>query len=293
MTARHRRDGFDGVEATTSDAQRLLDHADVASMASRERDLSAVTPSPRRLPLIAGDWASFCGATSMAAVGAPTVDGVDGAARDAVDAVRATTRRHRGRAGERTPSTRDAKREPSDVIEQQHRLQTTTRLRPGRARRRRADLRALHGQGAARDKAQRARPSSARAPRPNWRVKEPDAMRLRDDGDWWFVLRAGGADSASGWTRSTGRVAPRRRRITQKTHKKTRRRTSGTRRSRASSKNGSRILTSVTRSNLRPLVTIAFFASGAQGDGLQTLLAKIKAYLLQVQLRERAWPSST
>jgi hypothetical protein len=31
-----------------SDAQRLLDHASVASMASRERDSSAVTPSPRR-----------------------------------------------------------------------------------------------------------------------------------------------------------------------------------------------------------------------------------------------------
>ena len=85
--------------------------------------------------------------------------------------------------------------------------------RPGRPRRRRADLRAVHGQGAARHEGRderghlrrerRLRPE-ARASQGARRDAAPD-----DDGDWWTLFRAGGADPA--WNRIVGDTRRRRR----------------------------------------------------------------------------------
>ena len=95
-----------------SDAQRLLDHASVASMASRERDSSAVTPSPRRFLVDRGYSSRFAASRRWRAVGASTRRRRRWRGpRRRRRGTRDDARRHRGRAGERTPSTRDAKSE--------------------------------------------------------------------------------------------------------------------------------------------------------------------------------------
>ena len=95
-----------------SDAQRLLDHACVASMASRERDSSAVTPSPRRFLVDRGYSSRFAASRRWRALGASTRRRRRWRGpRRRRRGTRDDARRHHGRAGERTPSTRDAKSE--------------------------------------------------------------------------------------------------------------------------------------------------------------------------------------
>ena len=130
------------------------------------------------------------------------------------------------------------------------------------------------------------------------RVKEPDATRLLTTtaiGGLYFapaVLRSAweNASTASRWRRRDAVEA------TQKTHKKT---TQAhvwyAQITRLIPKNGLKeILTKALLGQIffGPLVTIVFFAAAcAQGDGLQTLPAKIKADLLQVQIAGAGfWP---
>ena len=126
----------------------------------------------------------------------------------------------------------------------------------------------MHGQGAlgheGRDerghlrRERRLRPE-ARASQGARRDAAPD-----DDGDWWSLLRAG----AHVWYAQITKLIP---------------------------KNGLKeILTKALLGQIffGPLVTIVFFAAAcAQGDGLSTLPAKIKADLLQVQIAGAGfWP---
>ena len=130
------------------------------------------------------------------------------------------------------------------------------------------------------------------------RVKEPDATRLLTTtaiGGLYFapaVLRSAweNASTASRWRRRDAVEA------TQKTHKKT---TQAhvwyAQITKLIPKNGLKeILTKALLGQIffGPLVTIVFFAAAcAQGDGLSTLPAKIKADLLQVQIAGAGfWP---
>ena len=109
--------------------------------------------------------------------------------------------------------------------------------RPGRARRRRADLRALHGQGAARDEGRDERGHLRRERRLRPETGKSQGARrdaaADDDCYWWTLFRAGGADAAWETRRRRRGGAAETPSTRHKTHKKkTRRRTSGTRRSR-------------------------------------------------------------
>ena len=74
--------------------------------------------------------------------------------------------------------------------------------RPGRARRRRADLRALHGQGAARDEGRDERGHLRRERRLRPETGKSQGARrdaaADDDCYWWTLFRAGGAEIGVG-----------------------------------------------------------------------------------------------